>query len=115
MRNATPWVSMPEIPQDPHAVVLLGCAVVCLVVFAVMFYAIWAHRQSHRGQSTPFHGSLVAELIWAAVPVLIVIGMVTPAAKVVLAQGSTVPSTGDGQQAKAIELDQAEGVARQPL
>ena len=75
--------------QDLHMMMLWICGVICVVVFGVMFYSIFAHRKSKGAKSADFHESTTVEIIWTIIPFLIVIGMALPATKVVVAQKDT--------------------------
>ncbi|MDI1243835.1 MAG: cytochrome c oxidase subunit II, partial [Rhodoferax sp.] len=72
-----------------HWLMLIICAVIFVGVFSVMFYSIWRHRRSLGHKAADFHESLTVEVIWTAVPFLIVIGMALPATKVVIAMKDT--------------------------
>ena len=56
-------------------VILIVCALVAVGVFATMFVAIWS---SHRAAS-PSRQSLAVELVWAAIPCLMIIVAAIPA------------------------------------
>lgn len=53
-------------------------------VFGVMFYSIWYHRKSRGYQAAHFHENTLVEVIWTAVPMLIIIGMALPATSAIL-------------------------------
>jgi len=72
-----------------HWFMLIICAVIFVLVFAVMFYSIWKHRKSVGHKAADFHESLTVEVIWTAIPFLIVIGMALPATKVIIAMKDT--------------------------
>lgn len=72
-----------------HWMMLIICTVVFVAVFAVMFYSIWKHRKSVGHKPAQFTDSMTVEVIWTAVPFLIVILMVLPATKVLVAQKDT--------------------------
>ena len=72
-----------------HWMMLIICTVVFVAVFAVMFYSIWKHRKSVGHKSASFTESITVEVIWTAVPFLIVILMALPATKVLVAQKDT--------------------------
>jgi heme/copper-type cytochrome/quinol oxidase subunit 2 len=59
--------------------ILMVCSVVTAGVFAAMFLAIWSAR---RKESHPpsFRQNLAAELVWAAIPCLIILSAAIPAA-----------------------------------
>ena len=75
--------------QDLHVMMLWICGVICVAVFGVMFYSIFAHRKSKGAKSADFHESTTVEIVWTIIPFLIVIGMALPATKVVVAQKDT--------------------------
>jgi cytochrome c oxidase subunit 2 len=75
--------------QDLHVMMLWICGVICVAVFGVMFYSIFAHRKSKGAKSADFHESTTVEIIWTIIPFVIVIGMALPATKVVVAQKDT--------------------------
>ena len=72
-----------------HWFMLIICAVIFVAVFSVMFYSIWKHRKSVWHKPATFHESLTVEVIWTAVPFIIVIAMAFPATKVVIAMKDT--------------------------
>ena len=72
-----------------HSFMLLVSLAIFVVVFAVMFYAIWKHRKSRGHQSATFHESTAVEIAWTVVPFLIIIAMAIPATRMVLEQKDT--------------------------
>lgn len=72
-----------------HWLMLIICTIIFVGVFSVMFYSIWKHRKSVGHKAATFHESLTVEVIWTAVPFLIVIGMALPATKAVIAMKDT--------------------------
>jgi len=72
-----------------HWMMLVICAVIFVAVFSVMFYSIWKHRKSVGHKPADFHESFTVEVIWTAIPFLIVTGMAFPATKVVIAMKDT--------------------------
>jgi cytochrome c oxidase subunit 2 len=85
----TPVTKIAAAQQDLHVMMLWICGVICVAVFGVMFYSIFAHRKSKGAKSADFHESTTVEIIWTIIPFLIVIGMALPATKVVVAQKDT--------------------------
>ena len=78
-----------EEQQWLHWFMLIICTVIFVAVFAVMFYSIWKHRKSVGHKPATFTESITVEVIWTAVPFLIVILMALPATKVLVAQKDT--------------------------
>ncbi len=72
-----------------HWFMLIICTVIFIAVFAVMFYSIWKHRKSVGHKPATFTESITVEVVWTAVPFLIVILMALPATKVLVAQKDT--------------------------
>ena len=62
-----------------HMIVLWVCVVIGMGVFTAMFASIVLHRRAHRRGATKFGHSALAEIIWALVPILILVGMALPA------------------------------------
>jgi len=65
--------------QEIHHMALWVCIVVGVVVFGLMFYSIFAHRRSRNPVPATFNDSILVEVIWTLIPVLILIGMAIPA------------------------------------
>ncbi len=61
-----------------HMLVLWICVGVTLVLYAVMFYSILAHR-SKGAVTAHFHKSTLVEVLWSAVPLVILVAMAVPA------------------------------------
>jgi cytochrome c oxidase subunit 2 len=72
-----------------HWFMMILCTVIFLGVFGVMFYSIWKHRKSVGHKAANFHESTIVEIAWTVIPFLIVIGMVLPATKVLVASKDT--------------------------
>jgi cytochrome c oxidase subunit 2 len=84
-----PVTKIAEEQQWLHWFMLIICTVIFVAVFAVMFYSIWKHRKSVGHKPAKFTESITVEVIWTAVPFLIVILMALPATKVLVAQKDT--------------------------
>lgn len=67
-----------------HMMVFWVCVVIAIVVFGVMFYSVFAHRQSKGYKAANFHESTKAEFLWTAIPVIILVAMAIPASKVLI-------------------------------
>nr|WP_225318998.1 cytochrome c oxidase subunit II [Cellvibrio sp. KY-GH-1] len=68
-----------------HMVIFYICCVIGLVVFGLMFWAIVHHRKSKGAEPAQFHGSLKIEILWTAIPVIILVVMAIPASKTLIA------------------------------
>ncbi len=69
---------------DLHMRIFIWCCVIGALVFAVMFYSILNHRKSKGAVAADFHESTTVEIIWTIVPLIILIVMAVPAAKVLI-------------------------------
>ena len=85
----TPVTRIAEDQAWLHWLMLILCTVIFIAVFSVMFYSIWKHRKSVGHKAANFHESVTVEIIWTAVPFIIVILMALPATKVVIAMKDT--------------------------
>lgn len=65
--------------QQIHHIGLWVCVVVGIVVFGAMFYTMFAHRRSRNPTPATFSHSTMVEIVWTAIPVLILVGMAIPA------------------------------------
>jgi cytochrome c oxidase subunit II len=70
---------------DLHMLIFWICVVIAIVVFGLMFWSMWHHRKSKGAVPAQFHGSMKVEIIWTAIPVLILIAMAFPATKTLVA------------------------------
>ena len=62
-----------------HMTIFWICVVIGVVVFGVMFYSLFKFRRSKGAKSSHFHENTTVEVIWTAVPLLILVGMAVPA------------------------------------
>jgi cytochrome c oxidase subunit 2 len=69
---------------DLHMVAMAICAVIGIVVFGVMFYALIHHRKSKGYQAASFHTNTRLEIIWTIIPFFILVGLAIPATKVLI-------------------------------
>ena len=76
---------------DLHMLIFYVCCVIAVVVFGVMFWSIFRHRKSRGVKAAQFHHNTTVEIIWTAIPMLILILMAVPATKSLI----LIESTGD--------------------
>ena len=74
---------------DLHTYIFWICVVIFVGVFSVMFYSIFAHRKSKGHPAAQFHENTLVEIVWTAIPFLILMFMAFPATKTVLAMKDT--------------------------
>ncbi len=78
-----------------HMLIFWVCVWIGVVVFGVMFYSIFKHRKSKGAVASKFHESLGLELLWTAVPTVILIAMAVPATSVLIQMYDTTNSDVD--------------------
>ncbi len=64
---------------DIHMIIFWICVVICVGVFGVMFYSMYAHRKSRGAVAANFHENTTAEVVWTIIPALILVVMAIPA------------------------------------
>lgn len=67
-----------------HRMMFWCCVAIGVGVFSVMFYSIFKHRKSKGHKAAQFHESTTVEIIWTAIPFLILIAMAIPATKTLI-------------------------------
>ncbi|WP_323814268.1 cytochrome c oxidase subunit II [Cellvibrio sp. NN19] len=72
-----------------HMAIFYICCAIGAIVFALMFWSILHHRKSKGARAAQFHGSLKIELLWTAIPVVILVVMAIPASKTLIAMEDT--------------------------
>ncbi|WP_443627414.1 cytochrome c oxidase subunit II [Candidatus Njordibacter sp. Uisw_002] len=78
-----------------HMLIFWICVWIGVVVFGVMFYSIFKHRKSKGAVASKFHESLGLEILWTAVPTVILIAMAVPATSVLIEMYDTKNSDVD--------------------
>ena len=61
-----------------HMLIMMVCVGIGIVVFGAMFWSILMHRKSRGYKAAKFHESTTIEIIWTAIPFLILVGMAIP-------------------------------------
>lgn len=72
-----------------HMTIFWICCVIGAVVFGIMFWSIIHHRKARGVQPASFHESTKIEILWTAIPVVILIGMAIPATRTLIAMEDT--------------------------
>ncbi len=78
-----------------HMLIFWICVWIGVVVFGVMFYSIFKHRKSKGAVASKFHESLTLEILWTALPTVILIAMAVPATTVLIQMYDTTNSDVD--------------------
>ena len=74
-----------------HTIALWVCVIIGMGVFTAMLASIVLHRRVHNHGVAKFSHSAPAEIIWALVPILILVGMALPATSKLLRMQDTLP------------------------
>lgn len=74
---------------DLHMIIFYICCVIGVIVFGLMFWSIFHHRKSKGAKPANFHESTKVEILWTAIPFVILIGMAIPATKTLIAMEDT--------------------------
>src|SRR5687767_14604169 len=85
----SPASKMAQEIDSLHQVLMWIIVVIFVGVFGVMFYACFAHRKSRGHKAEQFHENTAVEIIWTVIPAVILVGMLLPVTKVVIAQKDT--------------------------
>ena len=64
---------------DLHMLALYICTAIGVVVFGIMFWSMVFHRKSKGAKAADFHESTKVEILWTAIPIVILIAMAIPA------------------------------------
>ncbi|MCJ8318286.1 MAG: cytochrome c oxidase subunit II [Colwellia sp.] len=64
---------------DLHMLALWICIIIGVVVFGAMFWSMFFHRKSKGYKAADFHESTTVEILWTAIPIVILIAMAVPA------------------------------------
>ncbi len=69
---------------DLHMLIFWVCVGIAVVVFGAMFWSLFFHRQSRGVKAAKFSHSTSAEVIWTAIPCVILLLMAIPAAETMI-------------------------------
>jgi len=75
--------------SDLHLLVMIIITAIFIGVVVFMFYAIFRHRKLIGHEAAHFHQNTTVEIVWTAVPLLIIIGMAWPATRTLLEIGDS--------------------------
>jgi cytochrome c oxidase subunit 2 len=67
-----------------HNLILLVCLLIFIIVFGVMFYALYKHRKSAGHQAAKFSHNTKLEIVWTIIPFFILVGMAYPTTHTIL-------------------------------
>lgn len=66
---------------DLHMLIFYVCCAIGVVVFGIMIFSLIQHRKSKGAVAATFSHNTTAEVVWTAIPVLILILMAVPSAE----------------------------------
>lgn len=75
-------IGVTEISKEVHSLhmIIFGiCVVIAAIVFGIMIWSLIKYRHSQNKEAATFHESTLVELIWTAIPIIILIVMAVPA------------------------------------
>ncbi len=68
-----------QIAYESHMIVLGICAVIGVIVFGAMFWAMFKFRKSKGAVAAQFSHNTTAEIVWTVVPIVILVALAWPA------------------------------------
>ena len=80
-----PASPMAQEAYDLHWGIMYVCIAIFFIVFGAMFWSIIRHRKNAGAKAAQFHENTTIEIIWTIIPFIVLIGMVYPATKTMLA------------------------------
>ena len=80
----TPATKVGDSVYELHTIILVICVVIFIGVFGAMGYAMYAHRKSKGHVAAQFHENTLVEVLWTAIPLVILILMAWPATRTLL-------------------------------
>ncbi len=72
-----------------HHTALIICVIMGIIVFGAIGYSLVKFRKSQGAQAAKFSHSTKAEIIWTVIPVLILVGLAIPTARVLIEMEDT--------------------------
>ena len=74
---------------DLHMLIFYVCCAIGVVVFGAMFYSIFKFRKSAGAVPAKFHHSTALEILWTAIPIVILVAMAIPSAQMLVRMEDT--------------------------
>ena len=89
--------------NDMNVIVFWVCVAIAAVVYAAIIWSLVAYRKTKK-QEASFHKNTATEIAWTVIPLVIIIAMTIPAAKVLtrLYQGEI---DGEGSEAGGMHIE----------
>lgn len=80
----TPATKLGDSVYELHTIILVICVVIFIGVFGAMGYSMYAHRKSKGHVAAQFHENTLVEVLWTAIPLVILVLMAWPATRTLL-------------------------------
>jgi cytochrome c oxidase subunit II len=64
--------------HSPQMVVTIICALIGVVVYAVLIWSLVKYPRPNGSNAAPFHQNTAIEIIWSIIPILILVAIVIP-------------------------------------
>ena len=77
---------------DLHMFAFWICVAIGLVVFGVIFFSVFFHRKSRGYQPATFSHSTKLEIVWTVIPIIILIVLIVPGIRVLIAMSDSSDS-----------------------
>ena len=90
-----------------NMMIFWGCVAIGAVVYAMIIWSLVAYRKSKK-QEASFHKHTLTEIAWTVIPLLIIIAMTIPAARLL-----TRVYQGEGAETEGMQRDLVEQQGRQ--
>ena len=81
--------SLSEVSYSMHMLTFWIVTVIGIVVFAGVFFSVWKFRKSQGAKPATWHHSTAVEIVWTAVPFLILLGIAIPATQAMIKMEDT--------------------------
>ena len=81
---------------DMNVMIFWVCVAVCTVVYVAIIWSLVAYRKTKKHEAS-FHKSTAAEIAWTVIPLLIIIAMTIPAAKLLIRLYQSDTSEAEGR------------------
>ncbi|MDC1527733.1 hypothetical protein N8600_01570 [Gammaproteobacteria bacterium] len=81
---------------DMNVMIFWVCVAVCTVVYGAIIWSLVAYRKTKKHEAS-FHKSTAAEIAWTVIPLLIIIAMTIPAAKLLIRLYQSDTSEAEGR------------------
>ena len=79
-----PATELAQEVYDLHIWMMWVCVTIFVIVFGVMFYSVIKHRKSLGGAPATFHENTRIEILWTAIPFVILMVIAWPVTKTLL-------------------------------